>query len=114
MGSTVNDNPYGLKLFVNMIQEKAALIPSHTWLRYPGENWESNGYTAVTWRQFLNGVNKVAHWLDETLGKTSSNDAVAYSGPNDIRYGLIFAAVVKTGRKASVHKPITIQDYVPF
>lgn len=101
MGSTVDDNPYGLKLLVTMIEEKAALIPSHTWLRYPGVDWENTGYTAVTWRQYLNGINKVAHWLDETLGKTTDNDAVAYSGPNDIRYAFIWPAVVKTGRKAS-------------
>lgn len=106
MGSTVDNNPYGLKLFITMIEEKAALIPSHTWLRFPGEGWENSGYTTVTWRQYLNGINKVAHWLDETLGKSSDNDTVAYAGPNDIRYALIWAAVVKTGRKASTNKPI--------
>lgn len=102
MGSVVEDNPYGLKLLVTLIEEKAALIPSHTWLRFPGEDWENNGYTTVTWRQYLNGINKVAHWLDETLGKSTDNDAVAYSGPNDIRYALVWLAVIKTGRKLLV------------
>lgn len=101
MGSVTpaDGNPYGLKPVVQLLQEKAAVTPNHTYLRYPGPDWETKGYNAITWRQYLDAVNKIAHWLDENLGPDSGNDTIAYSGPNDVRYGLIFPAVVKTGRK---------------
>lgn len=105
MGSlAVSDNPYGLRPFVHAIEEKAAWTPNHTYLRYPGEDWKTKGYSTITWRQYLDSINKIAHWLDEQLGPSSSNETIAYSGPNDVRYGLIFPAVIKTNRKVSALK----------
>lgn len=110
MGSSCHEeNPYGLKLIVQLLQERAAHTPNHTYIRYPGPSWEEKGYTTVTWRQYLDAVNRIAHWLDETLGPDSNNDTVAYSGPNDIRYGLILPAVIKTNRKVHIFYHITLK-----
>ncbi|TLD06517.1 uncharacterized protein PgNI_08285 [Pyricularia grisea] len=87
------------KLFVRKIEEKSRLIPSNIFARVPLPNWETNGYRSITWKQYNDGINKIAWWLDETLGKSINNDTVAYFGANDIRYAYIFAALNKTGRK---------------
>lgn len=87
------------KLFVRSIEEKAKWIPNHTFVRFPGKDWETKGYRTMTWRQYLDSINKVANWLDAQLGTSTSNDTVAYMGPNDVRYALIWPALNKTGRK---------------
>lgn len=93
MGST------GKGLFVSEVDTKAKWTPHHTWVRIPSANWETEGYRSVTWLQFAQSVNKIAHWLDETLGVSVDNDTVAYLGANDIRYSFLFTALNKTKRK---------------
>lgn len=110
MGSVDNDaNPYGLKTIVKWLDDKAAWTPHHTYLRYPGPDWETQGYSTITWRQYRDAANRIAHWLDEKLGPDSGNDTIAYMGPNDVRYGLLLPAVVKTGRKVSKSKFESVQ-----
>ncbi|TLS26682.1 hypothetical protein PpBr36_04256 [Pyricularia pennisetigena] len=87
------------KLFIRKIEEKSRLIPSNIFARVPLPNWETNGYRSITWKQYNDGINKIAWWLDEKLGKSVDNDTVAYFGANDIRYAYVFAALNKTGRK---------------
>lgn len=89
------------KLLVKIIEEKAKWTPDHTFVRFPGEGWETKGYSTITWRQYANGINKVAHWLDEQLGKSENNDTVAYMGPNDVRYAFVWPALNRSYRRVS-------------
>lgn len=93
-----NANVQG-RLLVNVIEEKAHWIPHHTYMRYPPKNWESEGYGTITWSQYADTIDKVAHWLDAQLGTTTENDTIAYFGPNDLRYAILVPATIKTGRK---------------
>ncbi|KAL2883809.1 hypothetical protein SGCOL_000957 [Colletotrichum sp. CLE4] len=95
-----NTSTPGMELFVRRIDENAKWQPHHTLVRFAGgPDWETEGYRSLTWQQYADGINKTAHWLDETFGKSVDNDTVAYSGPSDVRYAFLFAASVKTGRK---------------
>lgn len=98
MGS-ISSEVEGEKLFVKLIEEKAKWTPNHTFVRFPGEDWETKGYGTITWRQYVDGINKVAYWLDDQLGTSKNNDTVAYMGPNDVRYAFIWPALNKTYRK---------------
>lgn len=93
MGST------GKELYIDRIDENAKWKPHHTFARVPKANWETEGYQSITHRQYANGINKIAHWLDETFGKSVDNDTFAYFGGNDIRYAFVFAALNKSNRK---------------
>jgi acyl-CoA synthetase (AMP-forming)/AMP-acid ligase II len=98
-----NDGPQTL---LAVLEEKAKSIGDHTYLRYPTDNWETEGYRTMTWRQYADSVNKVAYWLDQQLGGCQPGDTVAYMGPSDARYAIIYLATMKTGRKvcsASLH-----------
>jgi len=86
-------------LLISAIEEKVKWLPNETYMRYPAPDWEVQGYRTLTWANYGDSINKVAFWLDETLGKTTGNETVAYLGPNDLRYALLLPAVVKTGRK---------------
>lgn len=92
----------GSELFVRKIDEKAKWMPHHTVVRFPnGPDWETAGYRSLTWRQYADGINKVANWLDDKFGKSADNDTIAYIGPSDMRYCFIFSALNKTNRKVS-------------
>lgn len=94
--------PPDLKLLVEAIEDRAKWFPNNTFMRYPPPDWEATGYRSLSWRQYLDGINKTAHWLDEQLGCVDtwgSFETVAYAGPNDARYAFIFPAVIKTKRK---------------
>lgn len=91
-----------LKLLVQAMEEKAKWTPYNTIFRYAPMNWEDVGYKTITWRQFINAVDKVAYWLDEQLGKaTDEIETVAYFGPNDARYAIMVPVCIKTGRRVS-------------
>lgn len=99
MGLTagVQDAP-GQELYIRKIDQRAEWTPHQTFARIPLANWEIDGYRTLTWKQYADGINKIAHWLDATLGKSVDNDMVAYLGPNDIRYAFIMAALNKSNR----------------
>jgi len=104
MESQTELEPRDLKLLVEAIQYRARWSPDNTFMRYPPPDWETTGYRSLSWRQHLNSINKIAHWLDEQLGRVDAwgaFDTVAYAGPNDVRYAFIIPAMVKTKRKVS-------------
>ncbi|KAF2661200.1 acetyl-CoA synthetase-like protein [Lophiostoma macrostomum CBS 122681] len=90
---------HGPKLLTKVLEDKAEWIGDHTYLRYPNDDWETEGYRTMTWRQYADSVNKVAHWLDQQLGVSQSRDTIAYMGPSDARYAIMFLAAIKTDRK---------------
>ncbi|KAJ4350267.1 uncharacterized protein N0V89_008888 [Didymosphaeria variabile] len=98
----INKDPKRGTVLVTAIEEKVKWSPNQTYMRYPTPNWEVDGYRTLTYKQYGDSINKVAHWLDEKLGKATENDTVAYLGPNDLRYAVLWPAVVKTGRKLMV------------
>ncbi|KAL0930182.1 uncharacterized protein CTRU02_215002 [Colletotrichum truncatum] len=89
----------GMELFIRKIDENARWKPHDVLVRYPsGPNWEAEGYCSLNWRQYADGINKTAHWLDKVFGKSAGNETIAYSGPSDLRYAFLFGAAVKTSR----------------
>lgn len=91
-----------VKLLMQAMEDKAKWTPQDTIFRSPLANWEVSGYRTITWKQYVNAVNKLAYWLDETLGKaTNGIETVAYFGPDDARYAIIVPVCIKTGRRVS-------------
>lgn len=91
--------PYGRRLAPNVVDNKARRTPDLTYAEYPDDNWETNGYRKITWKQVADAANAVSFWLDETLGKAKNFETLAYLGANDLRYVFLLLAAVKTGRK---------------
>ncbi|OAL49441.1 acetyl-CoA synthetase-like protein [Pyrenochaeta sp. DS3sAY3a] len=92
-----------MKLLMQAMEEKAKWTPQDTIFRSPLANWEVSGYRTITWKQYINAVNKLAYWLDEKLGKaTNGIETVAYFGPDDARYAIILPVCIKTGRRVFI------------
>ncbi|KAH8715345.1 Non-canonical non-ribosomal peptide synthetase FUB8 [Beauveria bassiana] len=98
-GHTPYGGPYGRRLYVNVIDETAKADPDRTWIYAPRSSDPRDGWKAITWQQHANAVNRTANWLVKKLGKPEpkSFPSIAYIGPNDARYLILFAAGVKAG-----------------
>ncbi len=95
--------PYGRRLYINVVDEAAKAHPDRTWIYAPRSSDERDGWKVITWQQHANAVNRAANWLVEQLGKPEhkSFPSLAYVGPNDARYLILFAAGVKSGYQVS-------------
>jgi acyl-CoA synthetase (AMP-forming)/AMP-acid ligase II len=87
------------KLLINIIEDKAKRMPDDTFMRYPGTDWEIQGYKSISWSQWARAIDKIAYWLDTNLGSLTESETFAYFGPNDARYAFLIPASIKTGRK---------------
>ena len=52
--------------------------------------------------EFTQAVNKFASWLKGKIGRSTAYETLAYMGPSDVRYAVIFLAAVKCGYKVSM------------
>jgi acyl-coenzyme A synthetase/AMP-(fatty) acid ligase len=98
----ISNDPKRGTVLVTALEEKVKWSPNQTYMRYPTQNWEAEGYRTLTYGQYGDSINKLAYWLDDRLGKATENETVAYLGPSDLRYAVLWLAVVKTGRKLMV------------
>ncbi|MCJ1280743.1 hypothetical protein MMC26_000060 [Xylographa opegraphella] len=59
--------------------------------------------------ELANAVNRCAYWVEQKLGASSVFETLAYMGPSDLRYAIVFLAAVKCGYKLfvpSVRNPV--------
>lgn len=87
-------------LLPNLVDQRAQLTPEATFAEYPvSPSSYSEGFRKVSCRDLANAVNGAAQWLTQTLGPGKDFDALAYLGPNDIRYPALLLGAVKAGYK---------------
>ncbi|KAF5360227.1 hypothetical protein D9757_011887 [Collybiopsis confluens] len=79
------------------------------------EDIAKDGYSNITYRQFLNAVDNAAWWLDEIFDEKGQGEVFTYMGPRDLRYGILLIAGIKTGRVIfliSPHMPPSTQAII--
>ncbi|GAB7350310.1 hypothetical protein MBLNU459_g0944t1 [Dothideomycetes sp. NU459] len=88
-----------VRVLPNVIDQIAKDSPEQTWAYIPRSNDNlQDGYKVITFRQLSQSVNKMARWMDKTLGKSNSRETIAYMDrANDIRYVFTIVAAMKTG-----------------
>ena len=91
--------PYGRRLIPHLIDERAQCGWKRPLTSIPRSSTPKDGFKDVSYRQFANAVNHCAWWLQEVLPKTQKLRTIAYSGPSDIRYGILTIAAIKIGYK---------------
>jgi hypothetical protein len=99
-----NGVPYGRRLLPVLVDE---LDPARLFARVPKSAHFQDGFSDVTCQTFARAVNRAAGWLEDTLGKSSSFQTLAYLGPPDIRYCIFILGACKAGYKVrnSWHPP---------
>ena len=94
----------GRRLILKIIDENARETPQHPFCSIPRTANIKDGFDEVSWLQLANSINQVAWWIEGNLGRSDRFEAIAYFGPNDIRYAIIMVAAQKTGYKVSTWK----------
>ena len=94
----------GTRLVVQELDRIADVDPDRPFCAIPVD--DSNveaGFQDVSYARIANGSNKVAWWLERTIGKGPPGyfETLAYLGPLDLRYTLFLVAAVKVGYKVS-------------
>ncbi|EFY86027.1 NRPS-like enzyme, putative [Metarhizium acridum CQMa 102] len=95
------------RLLTHVVDQIAASEPSRPFQFQPKTNKHEDGWVPVTFEEFANAINHVAHIIAETVKKDGTGEfpTLAYVGPNDVRYGILLLAAIKAGCKALFVSP---------
>ncbi|KAK3492004.1 uncharacterized protein B0T23DRAFT_404154 [Neurospora hispaniola] len=94
--------PYGRRLILDIIKERAHNEPNREWVSVPRSSDPKDGWKILTYLDAYNGINRIAHKLTRVCGAAApgSFPTVAYIGPNDVRYLVFALGAVKAGYQA--------------
>ena len=85
-------------LVPNIVDHRAKDEPDMLYAEYPVSTLSyEEGYRKITYRDFANAINGIAWWLQEVLGPGQDFEALAYIGPNDLRYPALILGAAKAG-----------------
>ncbi|KAK5635634.1 hypothetical protein RRF57_011346 [Xylaria bambusicola] len=63
------------------------------------------GVRNITYAQLANIVNGLAWWIEKEIGPGNQSEALAYVGPNDVRFTALIYASMKTGHRIFLTSP---------
>ncbi|KAJ5726313.1 NRPS-like enzyme [Penicillium malachiteum] len=94
------------QLLPNLIDRYALIKPDAIYAEYPvNPTSYDKGYRKITYKNFANAINGIAHWLTEQLGPGDGKGVLAYTGGNDLRYPALVLGAVKAGYCAFLPSP---------
>lgn len=90
---------YGHRLLPHVLDDIAEREPEREAFSIPRSSDPKDGWKPVTFKQYANAVNYVAHKILTNCGLPPVNKfpTIAYVGPNDARYVVLILAAVKAG-----------------
>ena len=92
---------YGSRLLPQVVDALAQSNPERIYASYPLSADFSDGFRDVTMSEIANAVNRFAYCLERHIGASTVFETLAYMGPSDLRYAVVFHAAVKCGYKVS-------------
>ena len=85
-------------LVPNIVDQRANDEPDMLYAEYPVSPMSyEGGYRRITYRELANAVNGISWWLHNVLGPGQDFEALAYIGPNDLRYPTLILGAAKAG-----------------
>lgn len=80
----------GRRLQPVVIDTRARDEPDKPWASLPIDDYDlSKGFEDISYATFANAINKMAWFIEENIGKSSTFETIAYLGISDIRYHII-------------------------
>ncbi|CAJ2512511.1 Uu.00g055260.m01.CDS01 [Anthostomella pinea] len=103
---------FGRRLVPHVIDDIAQTEPTRECFAIPRSNNPQDGWKPVSFKQYANAINHVAHRIIEICGHPPANTfpTIAYIGPNDARYVVMVVAALKAGYKALLISPRNSQE----
>ncbi|KAI1775877.1 acetyl-CoA synthetase-like protein [Hypoxylon cercidicola] len=103
---------YGRRLIPHVIDDLAKKDPEREAFSIPRSSDPKDGWKAISFRDYANAINRVAHRIVETCGtpRDGTVPTVAYLGPNDARYVILLFGAIKAGYKTLFISPRNSQE----
>ena len=96
-----NSQPYGSRLLPQVVDQLSQSDPTRVYATFPLSSDLPRGFRDVSMLEIARAVNKLAWWIEMNLGRSTVFETVAYIGPSDLRYAIVFLTAVKCGSKVS-------------
>ncbi|KAL1988059.1 hypothetical protein VTN96DRAFT_1090 [Rasamsonia emersonii] len=81
-----------------IVEQLAAEEPDALWGEFPRSSTSlSEGFESISYAQFANAVNGVAHHITQALGRRDTEEPLAYLAPNDPRCAITLVAAMRAG-----------------
>lgn len=93
--------PYGSRLLPQVVDKLSRSDPKRVYATFQLSSDLSRGFCDVTMLEVAQAINKLAWWIEMNLGRSTVFETIAYIGPSDLRYAIVFLAAVKCGYKVS-------------
>jgi acyl-CoA synthetase (AMP-forming)/AMP-acid ligase II len=106
---------YGRRLMPTILHYEAEHNPQRTFAIAAKSDNIEDGFQEVTFQQVAQAVNHVSHWFQarfESSNKPVHQTTLAYIGPPDLRYNIIFYAAVQCRYKVRLPKSFMISKGV--
>jgi acyl-CoA synthetase (AMP-forming)/AMP-acid ligase II len=91
-------------LLPTIVDQLARDQPNGLWGEYPkSKTTLGDGYEELTYKQFANAVNGVAHQIEKQIGRRDTREPLAYIAANDPRCSIALIAAMKVGCNVSIY-----------
>jgi acyl-coenzyme A synthetase/AMP-(fatty) acid ligase len=103
---------FGSRLLPTLIDETATSDPNRIYAAIPQDDADlSKGFKNITYAAFARVIDRLARWLDNTLGHADGTfPTFAYFGPRDLGYAIVVVAAAKVGRKVLLASHLATMD----
>ncbi|KAH6644984.1 hypothetical protein BKA67DRAFT_664833 [Truncatella angustata] len=91
--------PFRQRLLPSLLDEIAAADPGRILYSVPRTNYPKDGFVDIDAKTFARAVDRCAWYIEDTIGRGEGFPTLTYLGPQDIVYGILLLASVKTGYK---------------
>ncbi|KAI0517475.1 putative NRPS-like enzyme [Xylaria bambusicola] len=106
LASRVADARWRRYALPQLIDQVAREDPDSVYASWPVvPNSYSAGVRHITYAQLANIVNGLAGWIVKEIGPGDQSQALAYVGPNDVRFTALIFAGMKTGHRIFLTSP---------
>ncbi|KAF2148945.1 acetyl-CoA synthetase-like protein [Myriangium duriaei CBS 260.36] len=102
----VDETPFGNRTLNSALETVVRETPDRIYSWIPKTDNLKDGFRPMTFQELQNGASAAAHWLDQQFGKLpqdpSLRQAVAYVGPNDLRYLFLVLGADRSNRSVLI------------
>ncbi|KAI0543404.1 hypothetical protein F4679DRAFT_568949 [Xylaria curta] len=107
MLGTTAEAQFGRRLLPHVVDDHASKKPDQECFSIPRTSNPEDGWIPITYKAYATAINSLSHSIINQLGHPDRDTfpTLAYIGPNDARYVVLFIAAMKTGYKALFISP---------
>lgn len=97
--TTPSQGKVGERLLPSVVDHLAATEPDKILFSFTRTKNPADGFQDVSAKKFARAVDRCSWYVDEKLGYGQSFPTLLYMGPQDLMYGILVLAAIKTGHR---------------